>query len=280
MGNPKIWFITGASKGLGRILAKQLLEAGEIVAATSRDRDELINAVGQESARFLPLEVYLADTESVSQAIRKTQDTFKRIDVVVNNAGFGIGGCIEELTDEETRACFEVNVFGMMNVIRSVLPYLRAQHSGHIVNISSIAGISAKPGAIVYAATKFAVVGLSESLAEDVREFGIRVTVVAPGLLRTNFIHSDSFILPKRPIPAYTNVHSSLKKYFGMMNGIKLGDPEKAAAALIRTVNDPAPPFYLLLGSDAYQVAMNKLDNLGKAFTASKELAESIDFTC
>lgn len=141
MTNQKVWFITGASKGLGRCLAKQLLKAGQTVVATSRDRDQLVSAIGQESAQFLPLKVDLANTESVSQAIQKTHNIFKRIDVIVNNAGFGIGGGIEELTDEESRACFEVNVFGMINVIRSVLPYLRDQQSGHIVNISSIAGL-------------------------------------------------------------------------------------------------------------------------------------------
>jgi NAD(P)-dependent dehydrogenase (short-subunit alcohol dehydrogenase family) len=278
MVNEKVWFVTGASKGLGLSLVNQLLAAGHSVAATSRNEDELIKAVGQRSANFLPLQVDLASEDSVALAIQKAHDTFKRIDVVVNNAGYGIGGSIEELTDQETRASFDVNVFGMLNVIRHVLPYLRAQQSGHIINISSIAGITSNTGWAIYAATKFAVMGLSEVLAGDVKSFGINVTVVAPGAFRTSFLTPESLILAKNPIDAYEEVRASHAKYL-KMDGAQAGDPEKAAAAMIEIAEQTNPPLYLLLGSDAYQRALSKLDLLGKAFTSQEALTKSTDYT-
>ncbi len=277
MVTQKVWFVTGASKGLGLSLVRQLLAAGELVAATSRNKQELINAIGQSNNHFLPLQVDLANETSVAQAIQKTQDTFNRIDVVVNNAGYGIGGSIEELTDQETRASFDVNVFGMLNVIRHVLPFLRAQQCGHIINISSIAGIAAGTGWSIYAATKFAVVGLSEVLAEDVKTFGINVTVVAPGAFRTSFLTPESLTLAKHPIEAYEDVRASHAKYL-TMDGAQAGDPEKAVVVLIQIASQPNPPLHLLLGSDAYQRALRKVELLGNAFSAQKELAASTDF--
>ena len=278
MVNEKVWFVTGASKGLGLSLVNQLLAAGHSVAATSRHEDELIRAVGQPSANFLPLHADLPNEASVALAIQKAHDTFNRIDVVVNNAGYGIGGSIEELTDQETRASFDINVFGMLNVIRQVMPYLRAQQSGHIINISSIAGIAGNTGWAVYAATKFAVVGLSEVLAQDVNSFGINVTVVAPGAFRTSFLTPDSLMLAEHPIDAYADVRASHAKYL-TMDGAQAGDPEKAAAILIQVANQANPPLYLLLGSDAYQRVMNKLDLLNNAFTRQEALTTSTDFT-
>ncbi len=277
MDTPKVWFITGASKGLGLSLVKQLLANGQFVAATSRRQDELLQAAGPASDHFLPLQVDLTDESSVANALDKTHRSFRRIDVVVNNAGYGIGGSIEELTDEETRQGFEVNVFGSLNVIRHALPYLRAQQSGHIINISSIAGISASSGWAIYAATKFAMVGFSEVLADDVKEFGIKVTVVAPGAFRTRFLSSDSLVLAQKPIDAYTSVRASHAKY-KQMDGEQAGDPEKAADALIRLADEANPPVYLLLGSDAYRRAMNKLDVLNQTFTSHEALTKSTDF--
>ena len=278
MVNEKVWFVTGASRGLGLSLVNQLLAAGHSVAATSRNEDDLIKAVGQQrSANFLPLQVDLASEDSVALAIQKANDTFKRIDVVVNNAGYGIGGSIEELTDQETRASFDVNVFGMLNVIRKVLPYLRNQKSGHIINISSIAGITGNTGWAIYAATKFAVVGLSEVLAQDVKSFGINVTVVAPGAFRTSFLTPESLILAKHPIDEYEEVRASHAKYL-KMDGAQAGDPEKAAAAMIQVASQANPPLYLLLGSDAYQRAFNKLDLLNNAFSSQEALTKSTDY--
>jgi NAD(P)-dependent dehydrogenase (short-subunit alcohol dehydrogenase family) len=216
MDNRKVWFITGASKGLGLSLVRHLLAAGEFVAATSRNRDALVRAIGAETDtdQFLPLAVDLINERSVADAIQQTTDRFGRVDVVVNNAGYGIGGSIEELTDQETRASFDINVFGTLNVIRAVLPQLRKQHSGHMINISSIAGLTANTGWAIYAATKYAVVGLSEVLAADVRSFGIKVTVVAPGAFRTSFLSPESLVIAKNPIDTYQDVRASMPDTF------------------------------------------------------------------
>jgi NAD(P)-dependent dehydrogenase (short-subunit alcohol dehydrogenase family) len=275
--NKKVWFITGASKGFGLSLVKQLLADGQKVAATSRYVASLVKATGETSENFLPLHVNLADENSVAEAIQATYNTFNRIDVVINNAGYGIGGSIEELTDEEARESFDINVFGTLNVIRAVMPFMRAQRWGHIINISSIAGIAPGTGWALYAATKFAVIGLSEVLAEDVKEFGIKVTVVAPGAFRTNFLAADSLVLTQRPIDAYQDVRNTHARYL-QMDGQQIGDPEKAAAAMIKIADDENPPLHLLLGEDAYNRAMAKLLVLDKEFRLNEELSKSMAY--
>ena len=277
MKTNKVWFITGASKGFGLSLVKQLLSAGQPVAATSRNIDELIEAVGSTSAHFLPLQVNLANEASVATALHETNELFGKIDVVVNNAGYGIGGSIEELTDEETRNSFDVNVFGTLNVIRKVMPYLRKQQFGHIINLSSIAGIAPGTGWAIYAASKFAVVGLSEVLADDVRSFGIKVTVVAPGAFRTSFLSAGSLFMTQNPINEYQAVRDSHARYL-QMDGNQAGDPEKAAKAMIELAHETNPPVYLLLGSDAYERAMRKLEYLDKEFRLNEEISRSMAY--
>lgn len=273
----KVWFITGASKGLGLSLVNQLLKAGQSVAATSRNIDELKKAVNADTGKFLPLAVNLADEKSVEDAIKTTIAKFERIDVVINNAGYGIGGSIEELSDAETRNSFDVNVFGTLNVIRKASPYLRAQRSGHIINIASIAGIAGASGWAVYAAAKSAVIALSEVLAEDLKEFGVKVTVVAPGAFRTSFLTPDSLTLAANPIAEYEEVRAIHNKYL-KMDGQQIGDPEKAAAAMISLASMPNPPVHLLLGNDAFQRANSKLEALTKEFKDWKAITISTDF--
>ncbi len=277
MGMKKVWFITGASKGLGLSLVNQLLKAGQSVAATSRNIDELKKAVNADTGKFLPLAVNLADEQSVEDAIKATIAKFERIDVVINNAGYGIGGSIEELTDAETRNSFDVNVFGTLNVIRKASPYLRAQHSGHIINIASIAGIAGATGWAIYAATKSAVIALSEVSAEDLKEFGVKVTVVAPGAFRTSFLTPDSLTLAANPIAEYEEVRAIHNKYL-KMDGQQVGDPEKAAAAMISLASMPNPPVHLLLGNDAFQRANSKVEALTKEFKDWKAITISTDF--
>ncbi|WP_256010421.1 SDR family NAD(P)-dependent oxidoreductase [Desertivirga xinjiangensis] len=277
MDNKKTWFITGASKGFGLSLVRQLLNQGQRVAATSRNLEQLKDVVGTDSPSFLPLQVDLGSDSSVKAAIDRTVETFERIDVVVNNAGYGIGGSIEELSDKESRDSFDINVFGTLHVIRHVMPIMRRQHSGHIFNISSIAGIAANTGWAMYAATKFSIVGLTEVLAEDVREFGVKVTIVAPGAFRTSFLTKESLALPECPIAEYQSVRESHEKYL-QMNGQQAGDPEKAAAAIIQTATAAEPPLYLLLGEDAYNRAMRKLEFLAEEFKRSEELARSMAY--
>ncbi|MBB6238779.1 NAD(P)-dependent dehydrogenase (short-subunit alcohol dehydrogenase family) [Pedobacter sp. AK013] len=277
MGKKKVWFITGASKGLGLSLVHQLLNAGQYVAATSRNIGELKKAVNNDSGKFLPLAVNLAEEKSVENAIKTTITKFERIDVVINNAGYGIGGSIEELSDAETRSSFDVNVFGTLNVIRKASPYLRAQRAGHIINIASIAGIAGATGWAVYAAAKSAVIALSEVSAEDLKEFGIKVTVVAPGAFRTSFLTADSLILAANPIAEYEEVRATHGKYL-KMDGQQIGDPEKAAAAMISLASMPNPPLHLLLGNDAFQRANNKLESLQKEFKDWRPITISTDF--
>lgn len=273
----KTWFITGASKGLGLSLVKQLLEKGQKVAATSRSVQQLINAAGGNHANFLPLETDLGNDASVKAAIDKAQQTFGSIDVLINNAGYGIGGSFEELTDEEVRTAFDVNVFGTINTIRHTLPYMRAQQSGHIINISSIAGFAAATGWAPYAATKFAITGLTEVLADDVKSFGINVTLVAPGGFRTSFLTDGSLGLPKSPNPAYHDIRESHERYRNL-SGKQGGDPEKAAAVMIETGFNPNPPLHLFLGSDAYKRALAKIDSLTTEIEANKEISFSTDY--
>ena len=277
MDNKKVWFVTGASKGLGLQLVRQLVRDGHQVAATSRNTRALTEAIGSHNGWLLPLTVNLADDSSVAAAMQEAHKTFGRLDVIVNNAGYGIGGSIEELTDEETRAAFDVNVFGTLNVIRQAMPYLRQQQSGHIINISSIAGFAGATGWSVYAATKAAVNALSEVLLADVQEFNIHVTVVVPGAFRTSFLTPDSLILARHPIDSSTAIRNSHTRY-QQMSGLQAGDPDKAVTVLRQITEQANPPLYLLLGTDAFQRANQKLDTLQKAFAAEEQRTRSTDF--
>ncbi|WP_421831051.1 oxidoreductase [Larkinella sp.] len=279
MSTQKVWFVTGASKGLGLSLVKQLLKDGYQVAATSRNLDDLRRAVGPTDDRFLPLAVDLKTESSVAEAIQKTVDQFGQIDVVVNNAGYGLLGSIEELTDEESRENFDVNVFGSLNVIRKALPYLREQKSGHIINISSIGGFTgAFPGFGIYCATKFAVEGFSESLAAEAKPLGINVTVVEPGYFRTDFLTSNSLGVPKNQIDAYREVRNSQQAHQQQINGNQPGDPEKAVVALIRIASEANPPLHLFLGQDAYDLAYQKINAVQNDLETWKDVTVSTGF--
>ncbi|GAB3745650.1 oxidoreductase [Spirosoma pomorum] len=278
MSTQKVWFITGASKGLGLSLVKQLLAAGHKVAATSRRLDDLSRAVGPADD-FLPLAVDLTTESSVAQAITQTIERFGRIDVVVNNAGYGQLGSLEELSDAEARTNFDVNVFGPLNVIRHVMPQLRSQQSGYIINLSSIGGFVGNfPGFGVYCATKFAVEGFSEALAVEAKAFGIRVTIVSPGYFRTEFLTSGSLGTPANPIDAYRSVRESQQAHQEQINGNQPGDPEKAVAILIRLADEPNPPTHLFLGQDAFDTAMGKITTLQQEMTTWKDVTVSTNF--
>ncbi|WP_310589729.1 oxidoreductase [Dyadobacter psychrotolerans] len=275
----KVWFITGASKGLGLSLVKKLLGEGYLVAATSRNIIELQEAVEADRNVFLPLAMNLTDEKSIEQAIKDTVTHFGQVDVIVNNAGYGLTGALEELTDAEIRQNFDINVFGSINVIRKAMPYLRKQKSGHIFNISSIGGFTGLfPGFGSYCATKFAVHGFSESLYEDVKPFGIHVTIVSPGYFRTNFLEESSLNVPKNEIAEYTNVRASQDTHQNSYNGNQNGDPEKAAAAFIEVANMPEPPLHLFLGQDAYDFANAKIAMVQQDMDKVKTLAVSTGF--
>ena len=215
----------------------------------------------------------------MADAIAATISRFGQIDVVVNNAGYGLTGGLEELSDQEARENFDVNVFGSLNVIRQVLPHLREQQSGHIINIASIGGFTGSfPGFGIYCATKFAVHGFTESLAAEVKPFGIHATVVSPGYFRTNFLMPDSLAVPKNQIDAYRSIRESEDMHQNDINGNQPGDPEKGAAAIITLGEAKNPPLHLFLGEDAYNMAFVKMDAVKGDLETWKELSTSTAF--
>lgn len=278
MNTKKVWLVTGASKGLGLILVKKLLASDFRVIATSRDLNSLTSELGEKSESFLPLELTLTDDSQVKQALAEGISHFGGIDVVVNNAGYGQIGTLEELSYDEVRNSFEVNVFGSINVIRHAMPYLRQQESGHIFNIASVGGFSgAYPGWGVYCGTKFAVAGFTESLAEEVRPFGIYATVVYPGYFRTDFLSKGSVKTAAQPISAYAAARQSEQIHLDEINGRQPNDPEKAADILITVSQLDHPPVHLFLGKDAYQLAHQKIELIEQQLKAHEELATSTE---
>ena len=279
MSTEKVWFVTGASKGLGLALVKKLLSKGYRVAATSRKVDDLAKAVGTGSDNFLPLALNLLDEADVQKAVTETVTQFGSIDVVVNNAGYGLVGSLEELTDAEARANFDVNVFGSLNVIRQVMLQLRRQQAGHIFNISSIGGFSGGfAGFGIYCATKFAVHGFTESLAAEVKPFGIHATLVMPGYFRTNFLEGGSLSTPANEMSEYKNVRETQAAHQQSINSNQPGDPDKAADVLIAVAQQAQPPVHLFLGADAYEVAKQKIALVQQDMQAVEALATATGF--
>ena len=278
MDTKKVWFVTGASKGLGLTLVKKLLSEGYRVAATSRTVEALKKEIGA-SDNFLPLEADVANEKSVRNAILKTLETFGEIDVVVNNAGYGQLGTLEEASDKESRKNFDVNVFGLLNVIRNVMPHFRKKKSGHVINISSIAGfLGTFPGWGIYTATKFAVAGLTEALSAEVKSLGITATIVYPGYFKTNFLLKGSLRFADDSIEDYKEARELDRAHLEDIPGNQPGDPEKAALAFIQLAESQTPPLHFFMGSDSFGMAINKLDLLKNELSANETLSKSTDF--
>lgn len=278
MNASKVWYITGASQGLGLILVKKLLENGYRVAATSRDAHTLNEAVGLiDKDRFLPLAVDLNNLDCIDESIQQTLATFGRIDVVVNNAGYGMTGTLEETGEQEIRNIVNVNLMATIEVVKSVLPVMRSRKSGYIINIGSVAGFVGAPGWSVYSATKAAVAAFSEVIALDVKEFGIRVTVAQPSGFRTGFLSKDSLAYSKSKIEGYQAVKETQERYLAN-NGQQPGDPEKASEILIRLSEMEHPPLHLYLGRDAYNRASTKLEAMTAELEEWKSTTISADF--
>lgn len=272
----KIWFITGASKGMGLLLAKLLLSKGDKVAATSRNIEQLISNIGIESNTFLPIELDITKSDKVEKAIIHTIDYFGRLDVVVNNAGFSFIGSIEELTDEEFRKALDVNLFGTVNVIRASLSQFRKQYSGHIINIASAAGYIAGANIGSYVTSKFAMVGLTESLALEIAPLNIKATVVLPGSFRTNFLNEDSLNYAKKTIPEYESAKTY--KSYADRAGTQPGDPKKLVVELFNLVNMEKPPVHLILGTDSYKMITNKMKTNLQDFENYRLISDSTNF--
>lgn len=279
MANKSVWFVTGGSKGLGLSLVRALLAAGYRAAATSRSLADVSAALGPASERFLPLAMDPTDEASVARALAATREHFGSFDVIVNNAGYGQLGAVEEVSDAEARRNFDVNVFGTLNVLRAALPTLREQGSGHVFNIASVGGyVGGFSGFGVYCATKFAVAGLTESLYEDLRPLGLRVTLVYPGYFRTAFLKEGSRILPARRLAAYQTARDSEVQHTQRIDGNQPGDPDKAARALIAIYESPKPPLHLFLGSDAVKMAEAKQEEIKQAISEQRAVSISTDF--
>ncbi|KQS27788.1 SDR family NAD(P)-dependent oxidoreductase [Dyadobacter sp. Leaf189] len=279
METQKVWFVTGASKGLGLTLVKDLLREGYKVAATSRDVAALRAEAGYQGSDFLPLQVDLTDNAAVQATVAEIIGKLGGIDVVVNNAGYGQLGTLEELTDEEARKNFDVNVFGSLNVIRHVMPHFRDKKSGAFFNISSIAGyLGTFPGWGIYNATKFAVAGFTEALSAEAASLGVAATVVYPGYFKTNFLLQGSLRTAASPIAAYKEARDLEVLHNDQIIGNQPGDPEKAAAALIRVAAMESRPLHLFLGSDALAMAHSKIEAVQHDLATFEDVSKSTDF--
>lgn len=272
-----VWLITGCSTGFGSALTEAVLERGEIVVATARKPQHLGDLAQQYGDRILVLPLDVTKPSDVQAAVNQTIDTFGQIDVLVNNAGYGVFGAVEEVSDIDVQQQFETNIYGALDVTRAVLPHLRRQHSGHILNISSSGGFVGFPGAGIYCASKFALEGWSEALAKEVAPLGIHVTIIEPGAFRTEF-NGKSLVLPNQTIDDYTATSGQMLQWLRQMDGQQPGDPKKAVAAMIQVVNSSNPPLRLVLGADALDAIHAKLATVAAELADWKDVSINTAF--
>lgn len=272
----RTWFVTGASAGLGRTLTEKLLDQGGNVVATARNPDSLADLLQRFPDRLATPRLDVTDQASIDAAVQVAIGQFGQIDVLVNNAGYGVVGTVEEVSDAEARHQFDVNVFGLLNVSRPVIAHMRANRSGLIYNLSSIAGLASSATFAIYCASKHAVEGISEGLAASVKPFGIKVVIVEPGAFRTRFHNGQSIRMAENQIPDYAELRSGTAEWLEGIDGNQPGNPEKLCAALIAMADDPEPPLRLLCGQDAYDRAMAKLDSLRADFEKNAGLSRSM----
>ena len=277
IGADAVWFITGCSTGFGRELAKVILESGGRAVVTARDVARVQDLVEGHADRGLALALDVNDPQQVAAVIKATDAKFGRLDVLVNNAGYGYMAAVEEGEDDEVRAMFETNVFGLIAMTKAALPGMRARGIGHIVNISSIGGLVGFPGVGYYNATKFAVEGLSEALAAELQPLGLGVTIVEPGPFRTDWA-GRSLKKTAIDIADYAETAGKRRATTSGYSGKQPGDPVRAAHAIIDAVRSPAPPLRLPLGAFAYEAALKKLTEMHANFSAWEASARGADF--
>ncbi|MEH1844053.1 MAG: oxidoreductase [Nostoc sp.] len=273
----KVWLITGSSSGFGRSLVEAVLKGGDRVVATARKPEQLDDLAQQYPETIHPVRLDVTNLQDVQAAVESALDQYDHIDVLVNNAGYAAMGAIEELSDDDIRRQFETNFFGALSMIRAVLPTMREQRSGHILNISSFASVASLSGLGVYSATKFALEGASEALAQEVKPLGIKVTLIEPGAFRTNGAGS-SMVTPKHPITDYAETSGKMIDVIRSLHGNQPGDPAKAAAAMIQVVESDDPPMRLALGEDSANGIVQKLDAMKAELEAWKPLSISTAF--
>lgn len=272
-----VWFVTGASRGLGAEIVRQALDRGERVLAAARDPRPIARAFPHAGRDLLAVAVDVTDDAAVRAAVDAAVERFGRIDVVVNNAGRGLLGAVEEVSDAQARAVFDTNVFGVLTVCRAVLPVLRRQRSGHVMNISSVGGFAASAGWGVYNATKFAVEGLSEAMRAELQPLGVRVTIVEPGYLRTDFLRGRGLAEPPRAIDDYAATAGRARAGAAAADGEQPGDPARVAKVLIDLAHVPDPPVRLQLGADCVSRVEAKLEQVAAELKVWRGISMSTD---
>jgi NAD(P)-dependent dehydrogenase (short-subunit alcohol dehydrogenase family) len=274
----RVWFITGASRGLGALIAKAALADGNAVVAAGRNAAAIVERLG-DSPALLPVALDVTDEAQAKAAVRAAVETFGRVDVLVNNAGFGLLGAIEESSDADVRRMYDTNVFGLLNVTRAVLPVMRSQRAGHVINMSSIGGYRSSAGFGAYCSTKFAVEGLTEALRAELKPLGIHATVVEPGYFRTDFLDASSLVVSREVIADYDETSGNVRRVAANMNHNQPGNPEKLAAAMVALVDATTPPLRLPLGTDTLRAIAEKNAYVEQETGAWKALSASTDFS-
>ena len=273
----RTWFITGASTGFGRLLAEELLARGERVAATARDKAKVEDLEKKYPGLARAFTLDVTKPAEIERAAREAIAAFGHIDVLVNNAGYGVNGAIEEVAEDEFEPMFQTNIYGLIRTTRAFLPHFRQQRSGHIINFSSIGGLIGGAGWGFYNTTKFAVEGFSEALAAEMKPLGVHVTLIEPGPFRTDFL-GRSGKLAKRELPEYAETAGKARDYLKTQSGKQPGDPQKAVEAVIAVADAAEPPVHLILGKIALNRFRDKLSLWQKEIAAWETVTRGADF--
>jgi NAD(P)-dependent dehydrogenase (short-subunit alcohol dehydrogenase family) len=274
----KTWFITGATRGLGADIAAAALKAGDRVVATGRQRAAVSDRLGPDDERLLSLSLDVTDAAQAQAAAAAAFERFGAIDVLVNNAGYGHIGYFEESSTADIEAQFATNVFGLFNVTRAALPAMRAARRGHVFNLSSTAGIRGIEAGSLYCATKFAVEGFSEALAQELAPFGIHVTIIEPGPFRTDFLTPESLKFAAREVPDYDARRAAMRASFEQRNGKQAGDPVRLAEAIVTLADETAPPMRFAAGAMAVNAMDAKIASLKTELEGWRSLGVATDF--
>ncbi len=277
MADRKVWFITGASRGMGVAFTTAALASGDAVVATGRRPDEVLKAVG-ESDDLLVVRLDVTSVDDANAAVESAVERFGQIDVLVNSAGASFKGYFEEMSPEQVEHQLATNLIGPMNVTRAVLPIMRKQRSGHLVAISSGAGIIAFEYSSVYAASKAGLEGWMGALEQEVAPLGIRTTIVNPGFFRTGLASPESLIWPALSVPDYAERSAAQRRWWQSQDGQQAGDPDKLAQALLTIVAEDSPPRRFLAGADTIALAQRKIDELQEQIESHRELSTSLTF--
>ncbi|MGV6873244.1 oxidoreductase [Pseudochelatococcus sp. B33] len=273
----KVWFITGAARGFGALVASRALANGDAVVATARDPRKVTERLG-EHPNLLALALDVTDERQAHTAAEQAVQTFGRIDVLLNNAGYGLLGAVEEASAAEIEALYRTNVFGLLAVTRAVLPHMRRARAGHVINISSIGGIVGFAGWGVYGSTKFAVEGLSEALAIELAPLGVKVTVIEPGFFRTDFLDSASLITSANEIADYHATSGAMRETAGGANHNQPGNPDRLAEVIVDIAALSSPPLRLPLGSDTVTRTERRAREADALLEQWREVSVSTDF--